>query len=266
MLKSLLLISVFLIFSPVYAQDKLRISTTTSTENSGLLNLLNPAFEERYKVQLDIIAVGTGKALRLGENGDVDVVFVHAPSAELKFVNEGYGTDRHAVMHNDFVLIGPKSNTADIELNQTIVRALEKISQTQLAFISRGDDSGTHKKELLLWQQAEITPAKPWYLEVGQGMGAVITIADEKLAYTLTDRGTYLAYKDKIDLIILNEGDKALFNPYHIIAVNPAKHPHVNYQLAKKYIAFVTGTEGQKLIAAYKKHGEQLFYPDALQE
>ncbi|OQK15077.1 tungsten ABC transporter substrate-binding protein [Methyloprofundus sedimenti] len=263
MLKNILLLSFCLIINSVYAQDSLRMSTTTSTENSGLLKVINPLFEKRYNVHLDIIAVGTGKALHLGENGDVDVVFVHAPAAELKFVQEGYGIDRKAVMHNDFVLIGPGSNPANIDINQPIANALQQISQAQVDFISRGDDSGTHKKELSLWQQAEITPAKPWYLEVGQGMGAVIKIADEKQAYTLTDRGTYLAFKDKIDLVILNEGDKALFNPYHIIAVNPAKHKHVKYDLAKKYIDFITGTEGQKLIGDYKKHGEQLFYPDA---
>ncbi|MEO1882823.1 MAG: substrate-binding domain-containing protein [Methyloprofundus sp.] len=240
------------------------MSTTTSTENSGLLKVLNLAFEKLHNVHLNIIAVGTGKALRLGENGDIDVVFVHAPAAELKFIKEGFGTDRQAVMHNDFVLIGPSSNPAHIAIDQPITSALQSISQTQAVFISRGDDSGTHKKELALWQQAEISPTNLWYLEAGQGMGAVITIADEKLAYTLTDRGTYLAFKDKIDLVILNEGDKALFNPYHIIAVNPAKHKHVQYGLAKKYIDFVTGTEGQALIATYKKHGQQLFYPDAL--
>ncbi len=263
MLKNILLLSFCLIINSAYAQDSLRMSTTTSTENSGLLKVLNPLFEKRNNVKLDIIAVGTGKALRLAENGDVDVVFVHAPAAELKFVQEGYGTDRKAVMHNDFVLIGPKSNPAHIDINQPIVNALQQIAQAQVSFISRGDDSGTHKKELSLWQQADITPASPWYLEAGQGMGAVIKIADEKQAYTLTDRGTYLAFKDKINLVIVNQGDKALFNPYHIIAVNPAKHKHVQYDLAKKYIAFVTSTEGQALIGNYKKHGEQLFYPDA---
>lgn len=264
MLKNILLLGFSLLLNSAYAQDTLRMSTTTSTENSGLLQVLNPVFTKRYNVNLDVIAVGTGKALRLAENGDVDVVFVHAPAAELKFVKDGYGTDRQAVMHNDFVLIGPKSNPAAIEIIQSITSALQQLARIQVPFISRGDDSGTHKKELALWRQAKITTAKPWYLDVGQGMGAVINIADEKQAYTLTDRGTYLAFKDKIDLIIVNEGDKALFNPYHIIAVNPAKHKHVNYELAKKYISFITSAEGQVLIGAYKKHGEQLFYPDAL--
>lgn len=262
MLKNILLLGFSLLLNSAYAQGTLRMSTTTSTENSGLLQVLNPVFTKRYNVHLNVIAVGTGKALRLAENGDVDVVLVHAPSAELKFVKDGYGIDRQAVMHNDFVLIGPKSNPAAIKINQSIASALQQIAQAQASFISRDDDSGTHKKERALWRQAKITTAKPWYLEVGQGMGAVINIADEKQVYTLTDRGTYLAFKDKIDLIIVNEGDNALFNPYHIIAVNPALHKHVQYELAKKYIAFITSTKGQALIGAYKKHGEQLFYPD----
>lgn len=246
-----------------HAEDILRMSTTTSTENSGLLNILNPAFEESSHIRLNVIAVGTGKALRLGENGDVDIVFVHAPAAELKFVQNGNGIDRKAVMHNDFVLIGSQKNPAQIGINQPISSVLKKLADTQSTFISRGDDSGTHKKELALWRQAKTNPVAPWYLEVGQGMGAAINIANEKQAYTLTDRGTYLAFKNKIDLVILNEGDPELFNPYHIMAINPAKHKHVRYDLAKKYMNFITGKKAQTLIGAYKKHGEQLFYPDA---
>ncbi|MBE0471923.1 MAG: substrate-binding domain-containing protein [Methyloprofundus sp.] len=253
----------FLLSINAYSTDILRMSTTTSTENSGLLSVLNPLFEKIYDVRLDVIAVGTGKALRLGENGDVDVVFVHAPAAELKFVESGYGIDRKAVMHNDFVLVGPKANPAQINATQPSKEALKRIAETQSAFISRGDDSGTHKKEKSLWQQAGIEPNGVWYSAVGQGMSAVLTIANEKQAYALTDRGTYIALKDKIDLVIANEGDAALFNPYHIMAVNPAKHPHARYALAKKYIDYVTGAEGQALIGAYKKKGEQLFYPDA---
>jgi len=254
----------YLLCFTAYSADILRISTTTSTENSGLLKVLNPLFENIYDIRLDVLAVGTGKALRLGENGDVDVVFVHAPAAELKFINEGHGIDRKAVMHNDFVLLGPKSNPANINSAQSIQEALKQIAQTPATFISRGDDSGTHKKEISLWQLAETKPTGSWYLSVGQGMGAVLKIADEKQAYTLTDRGTYIAFKGKLDLVIVNEGDKALFNPYHIMAVNPVKHKHVHYKQAKKYIDFVTGSEGQALIGAYKKNGEQLFYPDAL--
>lgn len=253
----------YLLSINAYSTDILRMSTTTSTENSGLLRVLNPLFEKVYDVRLDVIAVGTGKALRLGENGDVDVVFVHAPAAELKFVKNGDGIERKAVMHNDFVLIGAKANPANIEPDDSIQTALTKIAQSKSAFISRGDDSGTHKKEKILWQQTGIEPNGAWYSAVGQGMGAVLTIANEKQAYALTDRGTYIAFKDKIDLVIVNEGDAALFNPYHIMAVNPAKHPHARYDLAKKYIDYVTGAEGQALIGAYKMKGEQLFYPDA---
>ena len=266
MKKNLLFSLLSLLSINAYSADILRMSTTTSTENSGLLNVLNPLFEKTYHIRLDIIAVGTGKALRLGESGDVDVVFVHAPNAELEFVAKGYGVDRKAVMHNDFVLIGPKTNPAQIELSQPITTALQKIARSQSVFISRGDDSGTHKKEMALWQSAQISLAGANYLAVGQGMGAVLKIADEKQAYTLTDRGTYIAFKDKIDLVIINEGDQALFNPYHIMAVNPAKHQHVRYELAKKYIAYVTGIKAQALIGAYKKQGEQLFYPDAGKE
>ena len=262
--KQALLITLLSIgLSTASAQDVLRLSTTTSTENSGLLKLLNPLFEKVYNIRLDVIAVGTGKALRLAENGDVDVVLVHAPAAELKFIHDGFGIDRAAVMHNDFVLIGSKSNPAKIKKHQSIVSALNTIAQHQQAFISRGDDSGTHKKELSLWQATHIKTDNKWYFSVGQGMGATLNIADEKQAYTLTDRGTFLAFKDKISLVIINEGDDALFNPYHIMAVNPAKHTHVRYQLAKKYIDFITGVEAQALIGAYKRHGEQLFYPDA---
>ncbi len=265
-MKKILCYTLLILFPfSTYAADVLRMSTTTSTENSGLLRVLNPLFEKVYHVRLDVIAVGTGKALRLGENGDVDVVFVHAPAAELLFVDQGYGIDRKAVMHNDFVLLGPKANPAKVMSSQSIYAALKQIATAQASFISRGDDSGTHKKELALWEAAQIRPSAPWYIAVGQGMGAVLKIADEKQAYTLTDRGTYIAFKDKLDLVIVNEGDKALYNPYHIMAVNPVKHPHVRYDLAKKYIDYVTGAEGQALIGAYKNDGEQLFYPDVAQ-
>lgn len=245
------------------AEEILRMSTTTSTENSGLLAELNPIFEKKYNIRLDVIAVGTGKALKLGENGDVDVVFVHAPEAEMEFVTAGFGIDRKAVMHNDFIIIGPKTDPSNVKNAATAIDAMKKISIGSTAFISRGDDSGTHKKELELWRQAGITPTGNGYIAAGQGMVAVIKIADEKLAYTLTDRGTYISFQDKTELQILHEGDKDLFNPYHIIAVNSEIHKHVRYDLAKKYIDFVISQEGQKLIADFKKNGQQLFYPDA---
>lgn len=262
MLKIFCILNFYLLTHAAFAEDTLRISTTTSTENSGLLDILNPLFTETYHIRLEVIAVGTGKALRLGINGDVDIVFVHAAAEELKYVKNGDFINRMAVMHNDFVLIGPQENPALVGVKQAISQALKAIAINQAEFISRGDDSGTHKKELDLWHQAKIVPKGSWYVEVGQSMGAVINIADEKQAYTLTDRGTYLALKDKTDLVILNEGDPSLFNPYHIMIVNPEKHQHVRYQLARQYLNFITSSKVQAIIGAYKKHGEKLFYPD----
>lgn len=263
MKKQLQLALLFCFSLNAYSADILYLATTTSTENSGLLAALNPAFTKSSNIHINVVAVGTGKALRLAENGDVDALFVHAPAAEIEFIKKGYGLDRKAVMHNDFVLLGPKNNPAKIQPNFSIVKALNYISRTESSFISRGDDSGTHKKEMTLWNQAKLTPSSEWYNSVGQGMGAVLNMAHEKKAYTLTDRGTYLAFKDKIDLVVVSQGDKSLFNPYHIMAVNPAKHPHSRYLLAKKYINFLVGAEGQKIINQYTKHNEQLFYPDA---
>ncbi len=244
--------------------DILRMSTTTSTENSGLLAILNPVFEQENQVRIDVIAVGTGRALRIGGNGDVDVVFVHAPAAELKYVEQGDFIDRSAVMHNDFVIVGPANDPAGIRSATTVNEALAKIFTSQSVFVSRGDDSGTHKKEMYLWRQAGIEPKGEWYASAGQGMGAVLRITDDKQGYTLTDRGTQIAYADKMSLQVVFEGDSSLFNPYHVMAVNPKKHGNVNYELAKKYIDFVISEKGQKLIAAYKKGGKQLFYPDAI--
>ena len=253
-----------------FAIDHLRLSTTTSTDNSGLLAVLHPIFEAKYDVKIDVIAVGTGKALKIGSNGDVDVVFVHAPAAELKYVVSGDFIDRKAVMHNDFVIVGPEADPANVLLAKSASKALQSIAITQTDFISRGDDSGTHKKEKSLWfttkleLTAENEPQGKWYIQAGQGMGAVLKIADEKQAYTLTDRGTQIAYADKMSLIVLFEGDDALFNPYHVMAVNPKKHTHVKYDLASKYIEFVTSEQGQAIIASFKKAGQQLFYPDVI--
>ncbi|MDQ7089699.1 MAG: substrate-binding domain-containing protein [Methylococcales bacterium] len=263
-MKKIILSFLFFVSIQVHAVDTLKMSTTTSTENSGLLAVLHPVFEKKYQARIDVIAVGTGKALKLAENGDVDLVFVHAPAAEIAFVEAGYGIDRQAVMHNDFVILGAKTDSATLKSSKTAGEALRKIAESKSTFISRGDDSGTHKKENSLWKIANVSPKGDWYLAVGQGMGAVLKIADEKQAYTLTDRGTYLAYQDKIDLNIVFEGDKFLFNPYHVIAVNPALHKTANYSLAKKYIAFITSEEGQNMIARYKKKEQQLFTPDAL--
>jgi tungstate transport system substrate-binding protein len=239
------------------------MSTTTSTDNSGLLSVLLPPFEEAFQVKVDVIAVGTGKALALGANGDVDVVFVHARAAEDKFVADGDGVNRRDVMYNDFVIIGPESDPAGIKEVQSATEAFKKIAEAQAGFISRGDDSGTHKKEKIIWQEAGITPEGEWYQEAGQGMGAVLTIANDKQAYTMSDRGTYLAFTEKIDLKILSEGDPILYNPYGIIAVNPAKFPHVNYTKAMAFIGWVTSPEGQKIIKEFgkEKFGQPLFYP-----
>ena len=246
------------------AVEHLKLSTTTSTENSGLLAVLGPVFESKYNVKIDVIAVGTGKALKIGSNGDVDVVFVHAPAAELKYVEQGDFIDRKPVMHNDFVIVGALTDPAGIAYAKSASEALHLIYGAQAGFISRGDDSGTHKKEQQLWSAAKVKPEGDWYIQAGQGMGAVLKIADEKQAYALTDRGTQIAYADKMSLKIMFEGDTALFNPYHVMAVNPDKHPHVNYTLATKYIDFVTSDEGQSIIANFKKSGQQLFYADAL--
>ena len=263
-LTTLFVIALQLVIHPCSAKGILKMSTTTSTENSGLLAVLNPVFEEKYNINLHVIAVGTGKALKIGSNGDVDVVFVHAPAAELQYVKQGYFTDRFAVMHNDFVIIGPVNDPANITSAKTVAIALTRIATKQSSFISRGDDSGTHKKEMQLWKQAGIKPTGIWYLAVGQGMGATIRMADEKQAYTLTDRGTQIAYSDKVALKVQFEGDSALLNPYHIMAVNPEKHKHARYDPAKKYINFVTGKQGQMIIQNFRKGGEPLFYPDAI--
>ena len=245
------------------AQDVLRMSTTTSTENSGLLSVLHPVFEKKHNFRLDVIAVGTGKALKIGGNGDVDLVLVHAPAAELSYFEQGLFIDRFAVMHNDFVMVGPESDPAGITAAKTVVEAFTQIAGSHSPFISRGDDSGTHKKEKQLWKQAGIEPKGEWYIAAGQGMGAILRIANDKQAYALTDRGTQIAYSDNMSLKVTFEGDPALFNPYHVMAVNPEKHKHVRYDLAKKYIDFITGKEGQAIIENFRKGDQQLFYPDA---
>ncbi len=247
-------------------EERLRMATTTSTENSGLLAVLNPAFEKIFNVKLDVIAVGTGKALKLGENGDVDLILVHAPRAEKKFVDDGYGIDRKAVMHNDFVIIGPKTDPIGIKNTVSLNDAMKKIIESGIIFISRGDDSGTHKKEKNIWKSVDVEPGGSRYLVVGQGMGAVLKIANDKQAYTLSDRGTWLAYQDNLDMKIVSEGDPVLFNPYHVIAINPERYSHIKYQQVTDYINFITGEEGQKIIKDFKVKGKQLFHPDALSE
>jgi tungstate transport system substrate-binding protein len=245
------------------AETRLRMSTTTSTEDSGLLTHLLPPFERANDVKVDVIAKGTGMALKLGEDGNVDVVFVHARPAEDKFVADGYGVDRRDVMYNDFIIVGPKDDPAGLKQAKDAAQAFKLLGEGKADFISRGDDSGTHKMEKELWKAAGITPQGKWYIEAGQGMGPVLQMAFEKKGYALADRGTFISQEGKLDLAIVFEGDKALFNPYGVIAVNPKKHPSANYELAEKFINYVTGPEGQKVIGDYKINGKQLFFPDA---
>ncbi len=259
-----LTVSVIVFSNPCLANERIRMATTTSTDNSGLLEVILPPFEKMCTVTIDIIAVGTGKAIKLGEKGDVDLILVHAPDAEKKFITEGYGVNRRSVMHNDFVILGPAIDPAKIKGEMNAHKAFEKISKTKSLFISRGDDSGTHKKEKSIWKKTGVMPQGKWYLEAGQGMGTVLQMAHEKMAYTLSDRGTYLAYKTKIDLVVISEGDPDLYNPYGVIAVNPVKHPHVKYIKAMALIGWLTSPDCQQMIAQFKKGEELLFYPDAI--
>lgn len=253
------------------ADEELVLATTTSTYDSGLLGKLNPPFEERFNVDLKVIALGTGAAIRHAKNGDADVIMVHAREYEDEFLKGGWGVNRRDLMYNDFVIIGPESDPAGIQGLNKATRAFQKIATTNSTFISRGDDSGTNKKELSIWDSAEIDPAGKWYLAIGKGMGDTIVQADRMGVYTLSDRGTYLSMKDKIDLEILVQGplkggDPALMNSYGVIAVNPAKYSSVNYSMAMAYIGFITSPRGQHIIGNYKVEGEQLFFPDALGE
>ncbi len=245
------------------AATSIKLATTTSTENSGLLDVLAPALLERHGIELQIIAVGTGKAIKHGENGDVDVILVHDRTAEDRFVADGFGVGRRGVMHNDFVILGPKEDPAAVNGMKDAAAALVAIARAKGTFVSRGDDSGTHRKEKGLWKTAGVVPSGPWYLAAGQGMGACLTIANERRAYIISDRGTYLAYHGKIDLTVLLEGDPKLINTYGVIAVNPEKHPHVKYEATKTFIEWLTGPEARDIITSYRRGGKQLFYPDA---
>lgn len=240
---------------------RLRLATTTSTENSGLLDWLLPPFEERENVRIERIAVGTGQALALGERGDADVVLVHARSREDEFVAKEYGVDRRDVMWNDFLIAGPADDPAGVRGKRDAAAALQEIAAAKATFVSRGDDSGTHIREKNLWQAGGGRPAWQEYLEAGQGMGPCLAIADEKQAYVLADRGTYLAYGRKVDLEVLVEGDPALRNPYGVILVNPERHPHVEAAAGRRLIDYLTSDEGQARIATFRKDGQVLFHP-----
>jgi tungstate transport system substrate-binding protein len=243
------------------------VSSTTSTQDSGLFGHILPLFKQKTGIDVKVVAQGTGQALDTGRRGDADVVFVHAKSAEEKFIAEGEGVKRYPVMYNDFVLIGPKSDPAGIKGMSDVAKALQTIKEKQAPFISRGDRSGTHIAELALWNKdagIDIEKDKgPWYKSIGQGMGAALNTAAASNAYVLSDRGTWLSFKNKGDLQILVEGDKRLFNQYGVMLVNPGKHPNVKKDLGQQFIDWLVSPEGQKAIADYKINGEQLFYPNA---
>lgn len=249
------------------AETRIRCASTTSTQNSGLFEYLLPIFEKKTGIKIDVVAVGTGAAIEIGKRGDADFVFVHAKEQELKAVEEGFFVDRHDVMYNDFVVIGPSNDPAKIKGIKSTVDAFKKISESGTSFVSRGDKSGTNTKELSIWKKAAIDPAgKKWYLEVGQGMEKTQRIADEKRAYTLTDRGTWLATKDKdkLDMVVVLEGDPTLFNQYGVMAVNPEKFKTVKHKEAMQFVSWIISKEGQDTIAAFKdKNGNQLFIPNA---
>ena len=250
-----------------FAQDKsIVVSSTTSTQDSGLFGHILPLFKAKTGIDVKVVSQGTGQALDTGRRGDADVVFVHAKSQEDKFVADGFGVKRHPVMYNDFILIGPKNDPAGVKGAKDIVAALKAIKEKGAPFISRGDKSGTHSAELNLWKAAGIDIAKekgPWYKEIGQGMGAALNTASASNAYVLADRGTWLSFKNRGDLVIAVEGDKRLFNQYGVILVNPQKHAHIKKDNGQQFIDWLISPEGQKAIADFKINGEQLFYPNA---
>ena len=242
----------------------LRLATTTSADNSGLLDILLPPFEKKHNIRVHVVAVGSGQALTLGRNGDADVLIVHDPAGEAQFVNSGFGVGRRQFAHNDFVILGPADGPVGVKTVASAKDVLAAIAAAEIPFVSRGDDSGTHRKELALWKAAGIEPGGSWYMEVGQGMSGALMVAANKGAYILSDRATYLAMRDELPLTILHEGDTALANPYSVIAVNPERRPNVHHREATLLIDWVTSTEGQEIIADFRRFGRQLFHPDAM--
>ena len=253
--------------SPVHAQDRsIVVASTTSTQDSGLFGHILPLFKAKTGIDVKVVAQGTGQALDTARRGDADVVFVHAKPAEEKFLSEGFGVKRYPVMYNDFVIIGPKDDPAGIKGARNVAFALQTIKAKGAPFISRGDDSGTHIAEINLWKDVGIDIKKeagPWYKSIGQGMGAALNVAAASGAYVMSDRGTWISFKNKTDLVIAVEGDKLLFNQYGVMLVNPAKHPHVKKELGQQFIDWLISNEGQKAIADYKVNGEQLFWPNS---
>jgi tungstate transport system substrate-binding protein len=248
---------------PALAQEVIKLSTTTSTENSGLLQYLLPAFEAKTNTRVHVISVGTGKALEMAKNGDVDVTLVHARGSEDKFVAEGHGVNRRDVMYNDFIIVGPVSDPAGVKGSRDVLKAMKKITDSRAKFISRGDNSGTDQMEKAYWKEIGAKPEGSAYVSAGLGMGEVLNMASEMQAYTLTDRATYGAYRAKTGLVVAVAGDPKMFNPYGIIAVNPARHKSVNYKGAMQLIDWITSEEGQQKIAGFKVDGQQLFFASA---
>jgi tungstate transport system substrate-binding protein len=244
----------------------LTLATTTSTADTGLLDYLLPVFEKDYNIKVKPIAVGSGEALKMGERGDADVLLVHSKLDEEAFVKSSFGLERVEVMWNDFVILGPQADPSGIKGDKSAVDAFKKIAAAGTTFVSRADDSGTNKKEMKLWTAAGVNPVgQPWYVQTGQGMGETITVTNQKQGYTLSDRATYLARKDTLQIAILVEGDKQLLNPYSVIVVNPKKHPglKLNTKGAGDFVWFMTGKKGQEMVGAYRKGGVVLFHPDA---
>ena len=259
-------IAAAIISTPAIAQEKfIVVASTTSTEDSGLFKYLLPLFKTKTGIDVRVVAQGTGQALATARKGDADVVFVHDKVAETKFVEEGFGVDRREVMYNDFIIVGPKADPAKVSGNKDVIESLKKIASAQSPFASRGDKSGTHAAELRYWQQANIDPQTgkgTWYRETGSGMGPTLNTASAMDAYTFTDRGTWLSFKNRGNLGIAVEGDAKLINQYGIMLVNPAKHAHVKKELARAFINWMTSPEGQSAIAAYKIEGQPLFFPN----
>ena len=263
--RCLIAVAAMALIASALAQDKsILVASTTSTEDSGLFGFILPLFKQKTGIVVKVVAKGTGQALDIARRGDVDVVFVHAKEAEEKFVAEGHGVKRYPVMYNDFVIIGPTNDPAGIKGSRHATFALQAIKAKGAPFISRGDRSGTHIAEINLWHAAGIDIEKeagPWYKSIGQGMGAALNMAAATGAYVLSDRGTWISFKNKADLVIAVQGDKLLFNQYGVILVNPAKHPHVKKELGQQFIDWLISDEGQKAIADYKIDGEQVFWP-----
>lgn len=237
------------------------LATTTSTYDSGLLDKLLPVFTAKTGIEVRVLSMGTGQALETGKRGDADVLLVHDRHSELQLVEGGYFTDREDAMYNDFILVGPPEDPAGVKSVKSVLDAFEKIAKTETGFASRGDDSGTHRMELFLWEQAGAGVSGDWYFSLGQGMGDTLIVADDVFIYALTDRGTYLAMRDKLDLVVILEGDPLLFNQYGIMAVNPEMHDHVKYESALELINYFMSSEGQELIAGFQIGGESLFFP-----